>query len=265
MHAQKSHVAGSDEAMRDTIQRQQHLTSLVQQTEAEIDRIPVTVTVTTHHHRSRWFGIFRKNWTSVSQVKNPDKKAQADYFSGIINARNARLKEALKDGADAVEFKKKQEQELAEYEAKYKEATHSFSEFNGRVANSLEEIDKSIAVELRKIEDIRTKADQTENLIGMKGSVLISCLSAIREFAQAEHKHACLYQPLVSILEYVKALTETSLMMLDGDGVDAFAGGIRLVKNVGFFLNTSSLLRTLTTASPERKLLIEQAGQIKAC
>jgi len=83
----------------------------------------------------------------------------------------------------------------------------------------------------------------------MKGSVLVQCLSSIRSFAKAEKNSTLLWQPLISVLDYIESLAESSVSLLDGDREDVFAGGLRLLKHVGFYDSTANYLLLETSPS----------------
>ena len=103
---------------------------------------------------------------------------------------------------------------------------------------------------------------QTAFEVGMQGSVLLECLTAIREFVKAKQEGTCLFEPLISVLKYIQGMTQASVCLLTGDRADQIVGARRLMTNIGFIQNTSHQLRTLTVnaqAEQKRKKTIEAA------
>jgi len=60
-------------------------------------------------------------------------------------------------------------------------------------------------------------------------------------------------------LDYITSLSESSVELLSGDRADVFVGGLRLLKNVGFYDSTARYLLLETTPPESYKKAIESA------
>jgi len=151
------------------------------------------------------------------------------------------------------------EEEKANMKGNLAEAQHELTETGALIAKTLREGELKVQDAIQKIKAIRDEANNTENLIGMKGSVLLACLSSIRSFAKSEKNSALLWQPLIDILECFASLCESSVELLGGDRADLFVGVKRLVKNVGFMHSTVSYLTNETTEPEAYRRALEGA------
>jgi len=176
-----------------------------------------------------------------------------------MNARSARLKEAKDNNNAAEQHKVALENEYASIKEQLEKAKTNLSHIDSKVAGELIEGEKKIKGCVDKIHKIREEADKTENLIGMRGSTLLACLSSIRSFAKSEKNTTLLWQPLISVLEYITSMSESSVALLEGDKADVFVGGLRLLKNVGFYQSTTQYLLRETSPSEAYNRAIENA------
>jgi len=253
IHVLTEQISGKDSALNETKSRQQHLQTLKEQGDQAINNIPKTntqtVTETTNHNRGWWW--WRRHWTTTStkqvQVPNPNRDAEVNYYNGIINSREARRKEELKEQESIEEKKNSLILQKMNYQKEYDALKSKFEETTPVWQKNIAMAEQKIKDCVKKIEDIRKLADQTENDFGMKGSALLQCLSSIRNFAKADQRALKLWQPLITVLEGVKELVETPLMLLEKDGTSVFIAGIRLVKTVQLFHGAVHYLRQETT------------------
>lgn len=265
MHVISTTIDGADAALRETKARSAEINSLITQGEKKIDSIPThtdsTVTTTTYHNRGWWF--WRRSWTSTEtktvKITNPNRESEVNYYTGLINARNARLKEANSNVKSEEDRKRVLEEEKASIKQKLDQAKYELEDMDKSTALMIQESETKINEYVQQIHKIREEARNTANLIGMDGSVLLSCLSAIRSFAKAEKDSTLLWQPLIAVLDYITSLSESSVELLSGDNKDVFVGGLRLLKNVGFFDSTAKYLITETMPPESYKKAIENA------
>jgi len=277
IHVASSMLNNSEVALAETRARSQQLNQLIRNTESQVDSIPATVTIqvpgesrsttTVHHGRGWWF--WRRSWSTVTTtstptttsktITNPDKDSQVNYYNSIISARTARLSQAKSAEETAALRKKTLEEEKINMQGNLTKAQHELQQTGALITNSLKEGEAKNQVAMQKIKAIREEANNTENLIGMKGSVLLACLSSIRSFAKAEKNSILLWQPLIDVLQCVTSLCESSVALLGGDKADIFVGIKRLVKNVGFMHNTVSYLTNETTEPEAYKQALANA------
>jgi len=254
VHIVSEQISGKEAAINETKNRQQHLSQLIIQGDRAIDNIPKSTTqtiteTTTNHNRGWWW--WRRHWRTTStrqvQVSNPNRETEVNYYNGIINSREARRKEELKE-QESIEAKKNNlKNEKIKYEKEFKMYQEQFEGLSKSWQDTISKAEEKIKLCTEKIMEIRKQADQTENEFGMKGSTLLRCLSSIRNFAKADQKALQLWQPLIAVLEGVKALVETSLQLLEKDGTAVFIAGIRLMKTVQLFHGAVHYLRQETT------------------
>jgi len=120
-------------------------------------------------------------------------------------------------------------------------------------AEAVAQGEEKIRVAEAKIKQIRDEADKTEYLVGMRGSVLLECLSSIRSFAKAQINSTLIWQPLIDLLECFLALCKNSVDLLSGENADketVLVGVNRLCFHVGF-MNTAISFLTEGTMDPE--------------
>jgi hypothetical protein len=278
LHTVEVSIGGKEAAIAATKEREAELQKLIVQTETTINNIPTHTTenkTTTNYHPS-WWGWRRYWWgwrgyttTTTTQVKvaNPDRNAQVQYYSGIINAREARRKEALAQADTEATQMAALQKTKAEYQAALKLAQNQLCDAqSGEGLNKIteqivkEEQDR-IATAAERILNIREQCDSTENLIGMKGSVLLECLSSIRNFVAAKQSALKLWQPLISVLEHVITNVDSSLLLLEKDPTSVYVAGIRLMKNVSLFHTCVGQLRDQTASENHKKLLAKVRTQ----
>lgn len=169
------------------------------------------------------------------------------------------MKEANSNVKSEEDRKRVLEEEKASIKQKLDQAKYELEDMDKSTALMIQESETKINEYVQQIHKIREEARNTANLIGMDGSVLLSCLSAIRSFAKAEKDSTLLWQPLIAVLDYITSLSESSVELLSGDNKDVFVGGLRLLKNVGFFDSTAKYLITETMPPESYKKAIENA------
>ena len=95
------------------------MNELISAGDNKIDAIPenISKTETSSSTSGWWFWKRSSTTTQTTQVKNPDRDAQKQYFESIIKVREARLKEQEQKEGNKESFKATLEAELAKYNA----------------------------------------------------------------------------------------------------------------------------------------------------
>jgi len=213
--------------------------SLVREADNNMNAVATTVTerrVT--HHSSGWW-IFKSYWTETHyvQVPNPNKEAQRNYHQGIINAREARLREQNSDIDDKLSVKKALEKDCAEYEAAYAQALQRFQDHNEQTKETIAELLSANCQHAQRLEEIRNNANSLENEMGMKGSALLNCLAAVRRLVKGQSESCKVFAPLVSVLQGITKISEANVRMIESDDPAAvFLGGKNLLAKSSHYI-----------------------------
>ena len=235
------HIA--NDRIAEESQRRIELASLISGTEARRDEVPETISVTTTSSSSKkkhwfWGGKKQSSSTVTTNVRNPHRQEDQNYYDAIIASRSARLA-----GIDANEDQKRaaaaqMDAELASYRARYAEAVKRAKDYAASSAAELRTLNAGLEGSAKEIEDIRAQADLIVNKMGLRGSVLLECLAAIREMNSSRQNTAGIFAPLATVLKAIVTDSETSVSLLSGTPNDLFVAGRNLLAQCGHYNST---------------------------
>jgi DNA repair exonuclease SbcCD ATPase subunit len=112
----------------------------------------------------------------------------------------ARVREHQEDKAEEQKVMKDLDECLSEYKSKYKKAKAEFDKLSKSFDKRMQYLQDQINILHNQLKEIDKKEINTENITGLQGKTLISCLITVRKFSHTITGGAA-YAPLISILD----------------------------------------------------------------
>ncbi len=111
----------------------------------------------------------------------------------------ARVREHQEDKVEEQKVMKDLDECLSKYKSKYETAKKEYDELSKTFDKRMKYFQDQINILHNQLEEIDKKEINTENITGLQGKTLISCLIAVRKFSRTITGGAA-YAPLISIL-----------------------------------------------------------------
>lgn len=144
------------------------------------------------------------------QEQNPNRETEKNYYESIISSRMARIKGNENDETAKQKVATDLHQTVSDYQSKYKTAVTELDECQKAFPSKMASIQKQIDELHQRLVDIDKTAKDVTNQVGLHGNTLIQCLIEVRTFAKTLKNGASAYAPLISILNGMLSVFNTS-------------------------------------------------------